>query len=89
MIEFDPDKNAKNLDKHGIDLSCAKDFDFKTAIIAPDDRKDYGESRFIAVGFLYSRLCVLVYTKRTPLIRIISLRKANKRESRYYDHYHR
>ena len=42
-VEFDPAKNAANLAKHGISLARAADLDFQTAVIRPDQRRDYGE----------------------------------------------
>jgi len=50
-----------------------------------DDRKDYGESRFITIGFLGDRMVVAVWTQRGSLKRIISLRKANDREQALYN----
>lgn len=49
-----------------------------------DDRRDYGENRFITVGFLDGRMVVLVWTPRENARRIISMRKANERERRLY-----
>ena len=45
-----------------------------------DDRKDYGEDRFITIGFLDGRMAVLVWTPRNDTPRIISMRRANERE---------
>ena len=49
-----------------------------------DDRRDYGEDRYITVGFLESSMVVLVWTPRNDAYRIISMRKANERERRLY-----
>ena len=49
-----------------------------------DDRRDYGETRFITIGFLQERMVVVVWTARGPIRRIISLRKANDREQALY-----
>ncbi len=49
-----------------------------------DDRRDYGESRFITVGFLDCAMVVLVWTLRTEAYRVISMRKVNERECRLY-----
>jgi uncharacterized DUF497 family protein len=49
-----------------------------------DGRRDDGETRYVALGFLAERLHVLCFTEATEAIRVISLRKANSREvSRY------
>jgi uncharacterized DUF497 family protein len=79
-IEFDPAKNAKNIAERGLGFERAVDFDFETAKVWQDTRMEYPESRFVAIGYLDNRLHVLVFSD-TPLgIRIISFRKANKRE---------
>jgi len=49
-----------------------------------DDRQEYGESRFITIGFLDDVMVVLVWTSRGDASRIISMRKANERERRLY-----
>ena len=62
----------------------AKSFDFETAIVATDDRAENGEIRQVASGFVGDRLHILVFTFRDDVCRVISLRKANKREIRAY-----
>ena len=54
------------------------------ALTIEDDRKDYGEDRFITIGFLDGRMVVLVWTPRNDTLRIISMRKANEREQTLY-----
>jgi uncharacterized DUF497 family protein len=49
-----------------------------------DDRRDYGEPRFITIGFLDARMVVMVWTPRREALRIISLRKCNEREQEAY-----
>ena len=49
-----------------------------------DNRRDYGENRFITVGFLDGTMVVLVWTPRIKARRVISMRKANERERRLY-----
>ena len=49
-----------------------------------DDRQDYGEDRFITIGFFDARMVVLVWTRRDGAYRIISMRKANEREQTLY-----
>lgn len=60
------------------------DFDFSGARIAPDARRGYGETRFIAVDYLGSRLHVVAFTLRGEVLRVISLRRANAREAAGY-----
>ena len=81
---FDPVKNRANIEGRGIGFETARDFEFATALIVEDDRKDYGETRYVGIGFIGARLHVIVFTVRDEELRIISLRKANKREIRAY-----
>jgi uncharacterized protein len=83
-IEFDRGKNIANVAKHGIDMAAAAEFDFETAVTWTDTRKSYAETRIIAVGFIAHRLYVLVFTMRGRIMRVISLRKANRKESAAY-----
>ena len=83
-IEFDPAKNAKNILERGIDFELAFEFDLATAKIWADTRKDYGEERFIALGYIGERLFSMTFTVRGEVLRVISLRKANSREVKSY-----
>lgn len=82
--EWDEAKRAENLAKHGIDFSAVHRFDWSLAIVNPDERFSYGEERFIAHGPVEGRLYVVVYTLRGASTRIISFRKANRREQAAY-----
>lgn len=83
--EWDEHKQIANLAKHGVDFVVAENFEWDTAIETIDDRFDYGEERWIALGFIGNKLHVRIYTSRADMIRIISLRKANKHEREYYE----
>ena len=85
MFEWDDDKAAANLAKHGVSFERVREFEWNTAQINVDDREDYGEVRMIALGFIGSVLHVLVFTERGDNIRVISLRKATKPEVKAYD----
>ncbi len=80
-IDFDPVKDRINQEKHGIGFDRVEDFDFDTAVFEVDPRH-YTETRYRAIGWIGDRLYMLVYTIRSGRIRVISLRKANKREVR-------
>lgn len=82
--EFDQAKGESNLGKHGLSLADAEDFEWETAIVREDTRKQYAEQRFEAIGYIGERLHVMIYCLRNDAIRIISLRKANKREETRY-----
>lgn len=81
---FDPAKNALNVKRHGVFFAAAADFDWETALVDIDNRRDYGETRFIATGFINNRVYVMVFNLRETSVRIISLRKANRREVKHY-----
>lgn len=83
--EWDANKRIANLAKHGVDFAHAEGFDWSSATEAIDDRTDYGEERWVALGLIGNRLHVLTYTLRGENIRLISLRKANGRERESYE----
>ncbi len=85
-LEWDEAKNVSNVEKHGVDFNVAHELFENDRLIFPDNRKDYGEKQFIAVGYINKRLMVAVYTQRTSrIVRIISLRKANSREKARFE----
>ncbi len=83
-ITFDLNKNARNIIERDLSFARAADFDFDTALIGSDDRRDYHEVRYVALGFLGDRLHVLCFTETAEGIRVISFRKANSREENRY-----
>jgi len=84
-IEFDPDKSAKNVEKHGLSLEQFANLDLDAGVIEPDTRRDYGEDRYVVVAPLDDRLHVACFCIRVGMFRVISLRKANDREVRRYE----
>lgn len=84
MIEFDSAKRAETLNARGLDMARAGEVFEGATLTAEDDRRDYGEDRFITIGFLDAAMVVLVWTQRDGAYRIISLRKANERERALY-----
>jgi len=86
-IEFDPDKDAANVAKHGISLAQAQHFDWDTAFIWPDDRFAYDELRMTGWGFIGADVVRIAFVEREGVYRIISLRPAEKQEIRRYVHY--
>lgn len=79
-IIFDPNKDASNILKHGISLSDAINIEWQTLYSFPDLRFDYQELRMIGYAYIGLRLHCVVYIDHHKTRRIISLRKANKRE---------
>ncbi len=85
-FEWDEDKRQSNLLKHGLDFEDARYFFDEPSIFKLDIRFNYGEKRYVSVGKVFNRTVVLIFSKPSlNSIRIISFRKANFRESRYYD----
>ena len=83
-INYDTAKNARNILLRGLSFDRAAEFDLERALVLIDDRRDYGEVRYRAFGALDERLHVLVFTETARGIRVISLRRANKREVKRY-----
>ncbi len=84
-IAFDPAKDASNRQKHGVSLA------FGGRVLADprrlevlDTRFDYGEERLVVYGAVRGRVWVCVVAPRGEVRRIISVRKANARESERY-----
>jgi uncharacterized DUF497 family protein len=84
LVEFDATKNATNLRKRGIGLVRFMDMEIETAHIVEDVRQDYRERRFRVWGRIDDRLHAAIITPRGEKIRVISLRKANRREEQAY-----
>jgi uncharacterized DUF497 family protein len=83
-FEWDEDKRLANARKHGIDFVDAIAVFDGDIVTVEDDRYDYGEQRFVALGLLKGRTVVIVYTERGNVTRIISVRKATRYETRTY-----
>ena len=84
-IEFDPAKDAANVDKHGLSLADAASFDLAAAVVVVDDRADYGETRFRAFGRIDGLGHCLVFTYSDEAVRVISFRRAHEKEMRRYE----
>ena len=83
-VAFDPAKSELNFRLRGLSFERATDFAFDSAIFELDDRREYGETRVVALGLLGDRLHVLCFTETAEGIRVISFRKANAREVKRY-----
>lgn len=84
---FTPSKADANLAKHGVAFEAAEGFEWDIALEKQDARFEYGEVRCTAVSFIGPRLYVMVFTRRGDKVHIISLRKANDRETRNYERF--
>ncbi len=87
-FDWDPAKNEANLKKHGISFDEAKYIFDGPILTRADDRKNYGENRDVSLGALSpDAVLVVVHTERNSKTRLISARKADRRERKvYYDH---
>jgi uncharacterized protein len=83
--EWDAEKAAANIAKHGVPFERVAQFEWDEAQIEEDDRRPYGERRFYALGMIEGRIHALIFTRRGEAVRVISLRKANDRERRRYE----
>jgi hypothetical protein len=90
-MDFEWDKAKSDL------CQVSRNFDFTyvmsvfidpNLLIEKDQRWDYGEERFRALGLLDEKVFVVIYTKRPSVMRIISARRANRREVRRYEENH-
>ncbi|MBK8742751.1 MAG: BrnT family toxin [Betaproteobacteria bacterium] len=84
MYDWNEVKRAENISKHEVDFALVEGFEWGSALIARDVRRDYGELRYSAFGLIEDRLFNLVFTPRSGKVRVISLRRANCREVRHY-----
>lgn len=83
-FEWDEQKRTSNLRKHDVDFADVTSM-FRGYILEYyDDRYNYGEERFIAIGQTDGKMFFVVYTVRDNVIRLISARRANKNERRDY-----
>jgi uncharacterized protein len=82
--EYDEAKSRKNLEERGIDFEFASRIFDGDYIERQDRRHDYGEERFVAIGGIDSSVFVVVYAWRAGRRRIISARRANRRERDVY-----
>ena len=83
-IEFDPVKDAINQAKHGVSLALAADLKWDAALVWVDTRHEYGELRMIALAPEINVLYYVAFVDRGEVRRIISLRRANRREVKHY-----
>ena len=81
---YDPAKEALNQEKHSVSLALAELLFSGPHRSVTDDRFDYGEVRQVAFGLIKDRLFVCVYVDRGAERRVISLRRANRREVKRY-----
>jgi len=85
-FEWDEDKHRANIQKHKIDFADVPAVFSGPMLVELDEREDYGEERWIGMGFLRDIVVVVVFAeRRQDTIRIISARKVSKHERRRYE----
>jgi uncharacterized protein len=84
VYEWDKAKNRSNFAKHGLDFGDAEQVFAGPCVTFQDGRFDYGEERLITLGLLDGRVVIIAHAPRGEATRIISMRKANRREQKIY-----
>ena len=86
-IEWDEARNSACLERRGFDFAYAvRAFLDPHRVVAQDHRWDYGEECYRQLGTVDGRACVVVYSVRGSAVRIISARKANRKEVADHEH---
>jgi len=83
-FEWDEAKRRSNLYRHGIDVNVIEKILVGPTISVVDDRFDYGEMRLQTFGLLNGKVVVITHTETDDVMRVISIRKATKREEKTY-----
>lgn len=84
MPSWDETKRRRNLALHGLDFAGADAIWDDFTVTREDRRANYGEARLVTFGRLGRMIVVLVHTERHGDMHVISLRKAEPHEARYY-----
>lgn len=84
-IEWDNNKRDTTLQERGLDFADVTLINWDDALTLTDSRNEYGETRYVTVSLIHNRLCVVAWCYRGDAMRVISMRKANKREVKRYD----
>jgi uncharacterized DUF497 family protein len=84
MPTWDEFKRRRNIELHGLDFEGADAIGDNFTVTREDIRAHYGEKRMVTFGILNGEVVVLVHTDRDDDMHVISLRKAEKYEARYY-----
>jgi uncharacterized DUF497 family protein len=85
QFSCDPNKSRTNYFKHGIVLEFAQYLDWMKEVVWQDVRYSYNEVRMSGLVPLEGKVYAVVYVVRAEFTRMISLRKANKREAKHYE----
>ena len=84
MLEWDEEKRAQNLKKHGVDFIDAASIFENPVIETADHRNGYGETRHMALGHIDDQFYTVIYTWRGKARRLISAWKAGTNAKKRY-----
>jgi uncharacterized DUF497 family protein len=84
MFSWNEAKRRSNLRKHGLDFRDALTVFRGFTLTAEDRREFYGEPRYLTLGLLHDQVVSIAHTEDDEGIRIISMRKASRNETRFY-----
>lgn len=82
-LDWDPNKRIQNLARHRLDFQDLTGFDWDSATYRRSDR--FGEMRYMAINLFNGKIYSVVYTLRNGVRRIISFRRANRKEETDYE----
>ena len=85
FVTYDLHKNQNNIERRGLSFDRALELDWENSWVFEDERNDYGEKRYVAYSMLDERLHFICFTETKQGIRVISFRRANKREIKLYE----
>jgi uncharacterized protein len=84
IIQYDPAKRQITLEQRGLDFESIVDVFSGFYLVREDNRKEYGEIRYIMLGALNDKPVVCVWTPRGNAVRVISMRIADDEEREIY-----
>jgi hypothetical protein len=82
---WDERKRRETLERRGLDFADAETVFVGRTLTLPDERRDYGEPRYITAGRLRGRFVMVVWTPRDDGRRIISMRYGHADEEAYFE----
>ncbi len=86
-LSYDPAKNARNITDRGLSFERVNDLEWRTSVVRQDIRRDWGEMRLLVMAKLDGKLHVAVVTPRGDDLRVISFRRAHRKEEKEYEHH--
>jgi len=87
-LEYDPAKDVRNIEKHGVSLAVGLELLKDEGNVVFDTiRKEDGEDRYRVIGKFNQLIYTGIYVRRGMKVRFISVRRSSRRERQEYaDH---